>query len=402
VTEQGKNGGMWLRSPQSNWLTIPLLAFLTTRLLIIGAIYIPFAMGIHLDPHYTPDMTVLDIVTRWDSQWYITIVEEGYRYVPDATIQQDAYVVFFPLYPLFIRSLDPIVGDARLAGLLISNLMYLGSLILLYRLTQDMLDEAAAARTVFYLNIFPTSFFFSAIYTESVFLLATLLCYWSVRNQKWGLVGLSGVVASATRVSGVFIAISVAFEWMQNNHLLHGLFQNRLRKLRLIAGNQWVQLLAIATIPLGAIAYMVYLQLNFGNALAFVDAQSLWGRTTSNPVSVLIRDFLRTITPAETATHMLPYFDLFNIAIFLSGLMLVIPTWRKLGAGLALYCLLSLLLPAFSKMESMGRYVLVLFPYFIILGIWGKQKVFHISYVVLSLVLLLLFTSLFVNNIFIG
>ena len=55
--------------------------------------------GWMLSPHF-----LIDIWTRWDSKWYLSIVENGYTPAADlsSTISN---VAFFPLYPYLIKFL---------------------------------------------------------------------------------------------------------------------------------------------------------------------------------------------------------------------------------------------------------------------------------------------------------
>ncbi|NJL92475.1 MAG: hypothetical protein HC915_01515, partial [Anaerolineae bacterium] len=164
----------WLKAPARYWLTRALAAFLVTRLVVFAAAYLgeialPSITGEGFYQADQVDTNIwLDMWARWDSGWYIGIVEGGYFFQPGL----QSSVAFFPLYPLLTSLLEPIAGSPLAAGVLLSNLCLLGALIFLYLLTDlEFKDSATATRTVFYIAAFPTAFFFSAVYTESVFLL---------------------------------------------------------------------------------------------------------------------------------------------------------------------------------------------------------------------------------------
>ena len=57
-------------------------------------------------------------------------------------------------------------------------------------------------------------------------------------------------------------------------------------------------------------------------------------------------------------------------------LALVIPTWKKLGPGYGLYCLIAIGLPALSSKDFMGlgRYAIAAFPIFLGLGLLLEQR----------------------------
>ena len=62
------------------WIVTPLLAFLISRLAVVGAVIISDLMLTadpgHWDP--APGNHFLGLWARWDSQWYDWIVNEGY------------------------------------------------------------------------------------------------------------------------------------------------------------------------------------------------------------------------------------------------------------------------------------------------------------------------------------
>ena len=120
----------------ARWLWLPVLVFTTTRLGIFLVAYL--GAGLLADSPFVPpyhlrgtENVLLDVFgSRWDTGFYVSIAEEGYRYqgVPLPS------VAFFPLYPLLMRALAAVVGDALVAGLIISNVALLLATMLLYRL----------------------------------------------------------------------------------------------------------------------------------------------------------------------------------------------------------------------------------------------------------------------------
>ena len=121
---------------------------------------------------------------RWDSGHFTAIASNGY----DVAWR----TAFFPLFPLLERGGAFLTHDPFTAGLIISNLADLGMLVVLYRLVQQEFDAERAFRTILYLSVFPTAFFFAAAYNESLFLLLTLLSFYHMRHGNWWLAGLLG------------------------------------------------------------------------------------------------------------------------------------------------------------------------------------------------------------------
>src|SRR5512141_1675319 len=105
----------------------------------------------------------VDVWARWDSDWYLRIAEHGYSW-PSST------PAFFPLYPLLVAGGGRLLfGHDVLAGVAISLAAGTAAFALLYGLTAEKLGETAARRTVLYLAVAPTSLFFGAVYSESLF-----------------------------------------------------------------------------------------------------------------------------------------------------------------------------------------------------------------------------------------
>ena len=150
---------------------------------------------------------------------------------------------------------------------------------------------------------------------------------------------------------------------------------------------------------MGLVLYMAFLQASFARPLAFVEVQAAWGRQNIGPVAVVIRELQAladfTLTKGNLSR-------LLNLGAFLGSLVLVPFIWRRLGMGYALYTLVFLLLPATSGLQSMIRYMLPLFPIFILMGYWGRHP--SVDRILLSAfsILLGLMTAIFVNWIFIA
>jgi hypothetical protein len=375
------------------WITAPLIAFLVTRLVVFGGAYLSDVALPMVSNAEARD--AIGIWNRWDTNWYARIVHQGYSFTPG----ERNTVAFFPLYPLLISIIKPVIGNTVAAGLLISNMAFLAALIFLYRLTEAKFENRlTAGRAVFYIASFPTAFFFTAAYTESLFLLLTVMAAYYAHQRQWTWAAICGALCAATRSFGVLIWIVVIAEWLS----AHGWTVTTIRQstawknLREAVRSYYLTLLVICLIPLGLLAYMLYLAVTINDPIAFWTTQSAWGFSNIGPVAVIVRDIER-VTRGE-----LPYFTYLNIMAFVAVIGLCIPIGRRLGAGYALYSLLSVLLPMFSRTESMIRYILVLFPVFMVVGRWGRQVWVDRMWRIICLPFLALFTALFVKGVFIG
>ena len=145
----------------------------------------------------------LNAWANWDGQWYLKISRLGYT-----TRQSSA---FFPLYPLFVRVLAPLFAHSSLiAGVALSVAFFVAAMYLLYRLIVIDYGPRVAAWTVIFASLFPTSFYFQAVYTESLFLLTTVACLFFARREQWLWAGLAGFCAALTRNTGVLLLLPMA------------------------------------------------------------------------------------------------------------------------------------------------------------------------------------------------
>lgn len=196
-----------------------------------------------------------------DGGWYIGIVRNGYEKIPFDPNGQHNWA-FFPLYPLLLRAAFGITGGVVLTGMALSSFLFFLALILLYKSTVAFgWDNAVADRAVFYLAMFPVSYFFSLPMTESLFLLLVIASIYAAKRDVWWLAGLLGAMASGTRVMGVILLpVLMILYWQQ-----------RRRRVR-------ADVLALLLVPVGLLSFMYYLHSITGDALAFSRVLGSWGR----------------------------------------------------------------------------------------------------------------------------
>ncbi len=149
---------------------------------------------------------------RWDATWYLAITLDGYV--------EPSRTAFFPLYPLLVRIAGlpgAAVGDDRiaylLAGIAVSLAAFAAALYVVRRLAELDLGEPAARATTWLVALFPTAFAFSAIYTESVFLALSAGSFYAGRLGRWRWAGVAGLLAAATRSTGVLLVVPLAILW---------------------------------------------------------------------------------------------------------------------------------------------------------------------------------------------
>lgn len=371
----------------------PAFIFLATRLGIMAVAYISMSVIPPASTIYhlrgTANRLLDAFGSRWDTGFYISIAEEGYRY---QGVELPS-VAFFPLLPMLMRGLTPIVGDAVVAGILISNLALLGALIVLYRLVHEEWGSAVAERSVWYLAVFPASLFGSAIYTESLFLLAAVGGYLLARRGRWLPAGLLGVAAALTRLHGLLVAVLLVGEWW------------RQRRSATSTKPSLAALAAAAAAPVGTVVYMVYCWRWFGSPFAFAAAASAWGRSPKPPFATMAEAVHAPpggwVSGLLAGTiHVDNWIDLTSVLAFLAlgCALLALSRW---GEGLFVVLGVSLSFGS-GLLMSQRRYMWVLFPAFVLLGVWGERPWLDRTLTLLSVLGLGLFTALFANGYWVG
>ena len=390
-----EDGAAWrARLRATRWLWAVLLLVGMTRLGIALVAYVAAPLladstppPYHLRP---PDNTLLDVFgSRWDTGFYLSIADQGYTYrgVPLPS------VAFFPLLPLLIRAVTALIGDPLVAGLLVTNTALVGAMLLLYRLVDDEWGSSVADRAIWYMLIFPTSFFGSAIYSESLFLLCAIGALYLARKGYWESAVLLGIAATLTRLVGIVVAPMLLAEWWSQRRRSAG------------AGPPLAALLGIAAVPLGTAGYMLYLQRLFGDPLAFIHASAAWARAPRSPLA-LIAELLRPPVEGWASAILagrLPlndWIDLLTVLFFvvLGGMLLRQRRWSE-----GVLVLLGSLLPLGSGLlMSQRRYVWVLFPALILLARWGERPWVDRAITLFSLLGLGLAVALFANGYWVG
>ena len=291
---------------------------------------------------------------------------------------------FFPLYPLLIRGVSlASFGLLSLpqSALLISLTTFLGSLILLWRLTKS-------DKVIISLLLFPLSFFFLAGYTESLFLFLSLLAYTFFKQKKYFWMGVVGYFAALTRFYGILLFGFLFLEY----------FFSLPKKKRFVLKN-YLPAWPLLLFPLGLVTYMVYLYFTFGDPLQFIHALELWQKSkVTFPLRTLYRYARMLLTVSPTIVQYWVAF--FEVAFFGFGLWVSLKLWLRKKYSHSLYLLAATLIPSFTgTLQSLPRYLITIFPLYIFLsGIKKGRRVYLIVSGVLQLVLLFLF----LNTIFVA
>jgi hypothetical protein len=343
---------------------------------------------------------------NFDGVHYVSIAREGYGYLQEA---------FFPFYPSLINIVEKITPNYVLAGILISSLSFLGSLFLLKDLLKDYgVNKKTIKNTLLWLVLFPTSFYFVSVYTESLFLFLVLLSFWLARKKQWLMAGIAAAFASNTRLVGIFLVPALAYDYYTQSAVrnmkerMETVSQGISQRLRPKYWWHFIKTRAkhlknIGFISLGSaglLKYMLTLQRRTGDALRFVYVQSEFGANRTPKELILIYQvvwrYIKMIFTVDPQSFL--YFNVWlEFLISLLFIFLIIYGWLKyeIKNGWMIFAAFSFLLPTVTgTFSSMPRYVLVCFPCFLVLGKFDLPKWVY----GLSFGLLLICSMLFVRG----
>jgi Gpi18-like mannosyltransferase len=356
-----------------------LIVFALSRLIVVTIVEATAALVGYRGTHEAGGHELLDVWTRWDGAHYLSIARLGYA---------GSNLAFFPLYPLTIRLLAFVVGSPILAGLLVSNIAFLIALALLRRLIEDMFDSALAGRTIFYISTFPTAVFFSAVYTESLFLAFSVATFTLLRRERWLAAGFAGGLAALTRVEGVLLIVPYLIEAFAR------------RDARSRNARREAALYGAGMIVVGFLTFVLLSALVSGDPLYFLHVQGHWQRHATWPWTSLLRSVHLIVGSHDAATVAVQTTEL---GFFAFALTLAIVGWRRLPIAFNSYTMASLLLPLFTgSLMSGQRFTLVLFPLFVVLAAFGGRPSVHQTLLAVSLPLFGAFTVLFAGGFWIG
>jgi hypothetical protein len=337
------------------------------------------------DPSVTHDLgAVTDVWARWDSVWFLRIAEHGYAHLSSSA------TAFFPLYPAAVGFLGhALVGHYVLAGIIISLATGLATFLLLYRLAEGKLGADGARRAVLYLALFPMALFLQAVYSESLYLMLSVLAFLAAERKRFLAAGLASGLALLTRPVAVTLLPALAlFAWR--------------------SADRWRNLACLAVAPLLFAVYPLLLWAQRGDPWTFLGAEGFWSRHLS-PAGPLggIWDGSRAgwagIQQLASGSHAHSYWpevqgtDPMRVAavnlecLAALGLfaLLSVVAWRRFGAPYGLFSALSLAIPLSLPSDrwpllSLPRLGLGVFPFFLALAAIGGRPRVHTAIVSVS------------------
>lgn len=368
-----------------------LIIFLGWKLFLIGVLLFAiqnvslgysdrFLGGGPINYHIAPEVFSW---ANFDGEHYLSISIHGYKFLEQA---------FFPVYPMLISFFaQPFSQDSfstllfsAISGLMISNVAFFFALLFLFELIREDFSKRIAFLTIIILLVFPTSFYFGAVYNESLFLLLSVLSFYAARKSKWWIAGILGAISSATRIFGLILFPSILLElWKKKN----------------IATLFWIFL-----IPSGLLLYMLYQWIYFGDPLLYYKLQKIVGEQHQSGLTLLPQVYFRYIKMIFTVDPSNPIYQTVILEFSLGILFFILPIYgyfKKVRVSYIVYAMIGFLLPTIQgSFSSVPRYVIVFFPSFLVAALWmeNKPKILQLIILISSLIILFIETALFLRG----
>jgi len=312
--------------------------------------------------------------------WHLLNFDGGhYQNISHAGYIMKFQTAFFPLYPLSTKLLSFFTKNNLVSALLIS-------LVCTYLSVTILFKSFKKPNSVITLIFFPLSFFFLAGYTESLFLLLSLLSWYFFRQKKYFYSGMLGFLASLSRFYGVLLFPSLLLE-----------FFFRLPSSKRFKLSSYKPILPLLLIPLGLGSYMIYLKSSYQDPLSFIHSLALWNKSSITlPPQTVYRYFkmLTTVSP-KIIQYWVALLELASLAF---GLFVSFYFYKTKEFSYSLYVFLGSIIPAFTgTLQSLPRYLIVLFPiYFVNIPKKLKTPLLILSFSLQTLLLTAFLTGHFI------
>lgn len=323
----------------------------------------------------------------WDSGWYRNIVDTGYFYEPDNS--QAINVAFYYVYPMLSRIVRNILGISTDAALILtSNIATYVSLFLMYYLSKLInISKNAAFIGIILYAVNPFAIFLTAGYSEPIYVLISAITIILLIKKKIITAAFIGGLLSGVRSIGVFFTLILLIYYF----LIE-------RKKFTISNILKISLLCIIS-TWGKVAFMLHNIIRFNEPFASEIVQKYWGniggdltilQKIKNLIKYILTPFLKHFNPldASVVSILVVYLLLFVSLISIIGIV-----FRNTGNGkkflihvysrvidykveslLVTWALVQIILPLIifgmkgNNIFSMGRYVLPMFPLYLLLG----------------------------------
>lgn len=324
------------------------------------------------------DFGLIQAWNIWDAPHYLDIAQNWYR--NEGT--EANFIAFLPFFPALLAGIRFLThADLLFLGFFISIISSISLSIVFYQLVKIDQSKKVAISSLLLLFSFPTSFFLFIPYPESVFLLLCLSTFLCMRKDKILLASIFALFATATKIAGlalipvIFVELFLAYR----------------------ESNKPIPFLKTAlALNLPILGFLFYLWVNFtsfGDPLYFSAAQQANWSVKFSPVITGFKQAFDFIFYPELSISL--YMGTAQIVAFLLGLTTTIYSYFRLRKSYFVFSLgLLFIYSSMSYWMSMPRFILSMFPLFIMLARFSDNRLFLIFSILISLTFLFIFGTI--------
>lgn len=315
----------------------------------------------------------VELFQRNDSDWYERIFKNGYDHVSEKewvtldTAHMQTKWAFFPLYPMSVKATAKVIRSNFVhAGFLNALLFSILCFIIFYFLAVEyFLDANRAFYCAVLFIVFPFHYYFSMLYSESLFALIMMLGFLSLKKEKYLLFMLSALLLPLCRVNGIVMSVPLFFHLLETNQVIENY---KIRWVK-IDKKLVVKSLMFTAMLLSFAAYCYYQKQLTGTYLAFSRAQMGWWRALKMPYESF---FARGDAQSQ-----------FNSVYVIFFMLIAVLGFKKLSLSYNILIWISLLLPLVSgSTQSMQRFLIVVFPLMFLIGNFILERFSKYKYVI--------------------
>ena len=330
----------------------------------------------------------------WDGGFYARIAEDGYPAEDRLVFARggETLVAFLPGYPLLAGGIARL-GMGTGLGLLMTTLAAgFGATIALHGWFTTKMSLPSARWASLTVAAFPWAYFLvAAAYGEALFLLLAVAAFLCAERDRPVAAGLLAAAASLTRLVGIGVVLGVALRVAERRGALTFVGWRPCLDLSKFRRRDTGLLVGIS----GLGGWMLYCWIRYGDPLAFSTAQRGWngGIGLNSLLKLNLLDQLQNNTDRGFVARLVAQ------GVVMIAFALALPAvWRRFGAGYGTYALVvvALSLLGSGNFASHGRFALMIFPVFGLVGerLASERTLPARAVLVVSGVALVLVTSL--------
>jgi 4-amino-4-deoxy-L-arabinose transferase-like glycosyltransferase len=271
------------------------------------------------------------------------------------------------------------VADIVVLGIVLSTMLFVLSVVYLYRLILIDFNENIAMTTAILMVIFPAAYFCSRPGPEALFLLFVVTSFFYAKKQKWILAGFLAAMAVLSRLQGIFLLLPLLCIYYQ---------QYKASK------RHNIRVVSLLMIPAALLGFMCYLYLITGNFFANIAIQDAWGNHNSYPLGSIVQYL--------TEPTMISYYgwDL-SIVSFIFACASIILTVMMIRTpdiprAYIIYTILSIyIMVSRDTVEASLRFLIPVFPVHLMVSrlIYDKKMLYNLMFFVFVALQLFYFIS---------